>query len=252
MTRGPFRARTIAMTAAALLAAVGATTARGQDDTRKADGPPTLRVQGHAQLRKPADQVRMSIGVVTQAEDAGKALADNTVKMNAVVAAVREAGLEEREYQTGRFQIVPRQAPRPRPVPPDWRPKIIGYEVTNTIGVRTTKLDLAGTIIEKANRAGANTVQVTGFDLANPRRHRGEAIVQATNHAIEDARRLAEAASLDLVRILSITLDRPASPRPEMAMARAMADSGAAPPIQPGNVLVESRVDIVYEIAPKE
>ncbi len=53
------------------------------------------------------------------------------------------------------------------------------------------------------------------------------------------------------VRVLSITLDQAAAPRPtiqRMSAGMAMAES-APPPIQPGDVTVYANVTVVYEIA---
>ena len=155
---------------------------------------------------------------------------------------------------TGRFQIRPKYSRRPRQVPPDWKPQIVGFEVTNDLRIKTTRIDLAGKLIGTANTAGANSVEVTGFGLEDPRQYRAEAVATATRHAIEDARTLSEAASLDLVRILHVALDsKPVqTTAPQMAMqARAMADVGA-PPITPGDVTIRASVTIVYEIAPSE
>jgi uncharacterized protein YggE len=221
---------------------------------RKLEDTPRLTVRGEAELRRPADQMRIQVGVVSEAKEAGAALRDNSERMAAVVKAIAKAGLTEDEYQTGRFRIRPTYSRRPRQPQPDWKPMIIGYEVTNTVIIRTGKMDLAGSLIETANAAGANTVEVTGFDLADPRTHRAEAIGEATRHAIDDATTLAAAAGVDLVRIVSINLDRTPPPVADAYMARgraAMAEAGSTPPISPGDVTVRASVTIVYEIDQK-
>jgi len=169
-----------------------------------------------------------------------------------VITALEKAGLDRPEYETGRFSVQPIYERRPRNAGADWRARITGYQVTNTLAVRTRKLELAGKLIEAANDAGANSIDSISFDLANPRTHRGEAIATATTNARSDAGILARSAELKLVRIIAISLDE-AGWRPPVATMRtgvAMAEARIAPPIAPGEVTVRASVTIVYEVEP--
>ncbi len=227
----------------------------GADAPLKLEDTPKLTIRGQAELEKPADQVRLSIGVVTEDKEAGAALKDNNRLMEGVIKAIERVGLTEDEYETGRFRIRPEYDRRPRQPEPNWEPKIKGYEVTNTLVVKTKQLDLAGEIIAAANKAGANTAEISGFELSDQRRYRAEAIAEATRNALTDAATLAEAASLELVRVLAINLDNTPNRMPQRAMASrsaGMAEAGSRPPINPGDIKVTATVTIVYEIAPKE
>jgi uncharacterized protein YggE len=211
-----------------------------------------LTVRGEAEIEKPADQLRMSIGVQTNAVAAADALRENTQRMNEVIAALAKIGLEKSEYETGRFRIRPQYSERPRQPQPDWRPTIVGYQVVNALTVKTKKLDLAGATIEAANEAGANSIDVAGFQLSEPRMYRAEAIAAATRNALDDAAALAAAAGLRLVRIVAINLDHAGAETRELsfgAQARALAADGGPPPIAPGDVVVRAAVTVVYEIA---
>ncbi len=220
----------------------------GDDDTGEFENLPKLMVRGEAELDKPADRLRLTIGVVTEHAEATAALDENSRRMRDVVRALEKTGLTEGEYETGRFSIRPVYARRPRTADAQWRPHIVGYAVTNTLNIKTKKLELAGPLIEAANDAGANSIDSIGFDLADPRAHRAEAIRAAAANARADAAVLAEASGVRLVRILSVTLDE-AGWRPPVTLARgAMAEAAAAPPIQPGDVTVRAGVTIVYEI----
>lgn len=213
-----------------------------------------LTVRGDAELQKPADQLQLRLGTITEATEAAQAMELNSRVMQDVVAAIEKLGLDKKEYQTGRFQVRPTYSHRPRQPEPNWRPTITGYEVTNTIEIKTQKLELAGPLIESATKAGANNVESIAFDLADRRKHRGEVIAAATANAMADARVLAEASSQRLVRVLSINLDNAAIAPPvfDRSMGRAMmaAEAMEAPPINPGDVGVHANVTIVYEIAP--
>ena len=218
---------------------------------------PTLTVMGNAQLDKPADQMRLTIGIVTEGDDSQAAVQENSRQMNDVIAAMQKAGLAKEEYQTGQFQIHPRYSNPPRGhVDPNWKPQIIGFQVINRVMVKTKKLNVAGDLIKAATDAGANSIDSISFDLADPRKHRAEAIAAATGNARADAEALAGAAGQRLVRILSINLDSaPVQPMPDMRMMgsrMAMAESDVAPPIQPGEITIHASVTIVYEINGQE
>ncbi|MGD2062132.1 MAG: SIMPL domain-containing protein [Nitrospirota bacterium] len=215
---------------------------------------PHLAVRGVAVLEVPADQLRLNVGVITNAVTAQEALDSNTGKMKQVARALVAAGLSDADYETGQFEIRPQWSPRPRnPAPDDWRPHIVGYTVTNQLRVKTTRIDLAGKLIGAASEAGANAIDSISFDLADPRRHRGAAIAAAAANAIANARALATASSVRLVRVLSLGLDEAAAvPRPvrPAMMAEAMdLKMAVAPPITAGDVTVRASVQLVYEIA---
>ena len=215
---------------------------------------PRLTVRGDAELQRPADQLQLRLGVVTHAVEAAQAMQENSRVMEAVIDAIEQLGLTKAEYQTGRFNVQPEYAPPPRQPQPDWRPRITGYQVSNTLNIKTKKLEIAGDLIQAATDAGANNVESITFDLADQRKHRAEAIEEATRNAIADANVLAKASDQKLVRVLSINLDNAEAPQPmyrQEMMGRAMAtDMAPAPPIAPGDITVHAAVTIVYEIAP--
>ena len=214
---------------------------------------PTLQVRGEAVLEVPADELRLSIGVSSSGKSVEQALQQNSQALQRVEQALREAGLEQGEYSTGRFSLQPNWSPRPRNAESDWRPEIVGYTVQNSLQIKSTKLDQAGPWIEAASRAGANEIGQLVFGLANPDQHRERAIRSATEQARADARALAEAAGVKLTRILNAQLD-PAGQTPVVRMTnqplvRSMAAELAPPIIAPDDLQVRAEVSIVWQIS---
>ena len=214
---------------------------------------PQLTVRGESILNVPADQMLLTVGVVTSALSADAALEQNTKKMREVKKALSKLGLTADEYRTGQFQVQPQWEPRPRQPVQDWQPRIVGYRVTNSLKITTGKLDLAGRIIEASIKAGANDIGSISFGLADPRRDRADAIKLATANAQADALSLAEAASVKLVKILSARLDEavasPQTIRFESYGESALARAGSAPGITPGEVVVRASVTLIYQLA---
>lgn len=209
--------------------------------------PPRLSVSGTAVLHKPADLFSLNIGVITQNDDAETALKLNSDQMQKVISALTTAGLTKSEMKTGQFSVRPMYTEPPKILPPNWTPKIKGYEVTNSLIIETQQLSSAGTIIDAANSAGANSIDNIRFGLKDPRAFREEAIQTAASHAITDAKTLAAASKVKLVRALVINLDNtPSPPVSPVLFKRSLGDS--APPIEEGDVEVRAHVQIIYEI----
>jgi uncharacterized protein YggE len=246
--------RSILLPAVACAALACAPAVAGDEPDADAKNLSTLTVRGQAELHKPADQLQMQVGVVTEAQEPTEALDRNSEHMQDVIKALQRVGLTKDEYETGRFGVRPLYERRPRNAGVDWQPRITGYEVSNSLLIRTKKLDSAGKLIEAANKAGANSIDSITFDLADGRTHRAEAISEAARNARADAKTLADAAGVRLVRVVSVSLDDAGWHPPVAKMGRAMAvaEAGAAPPISPGDVTVRAGVTIVYEIRTAE
>ncbi len=244
--------RILALTALILLLAP----ARAQDNENTANnnqGPPILTVTGVGELRVDADELRLSLSVVAEGEedDSARVVMDENSRLaEAVMNALRNLGLNDKEIETGRFTIHPRYSTPKR----GEAPRIIGYRVENEVRVRTKKIEKAGEIIQHAIDSGANQVASISFGLADEQKHRADAIKTAAANARADADALAAASGVRLVRALRVALDQPQfagfEPRFEM-MTRAVADAAmpAAPPIQPGQVTLTARVTMVFEIS---
>ncbi len=213
---------------------------------------PKLVVSGSSALHKPADQVTLTISCVTQHETAENALSENNSSMQNVIANLQLAGLVKGEYHTGQFNVQPiySQAPRYN-IPDDWKAKIIAYEVTNSITVKTQKIELTPAIIDAAGQAGANHIANINFGLNDASQYRSEAITDATANAVRDAEAIARAANIQLVRILDIKLDQPSVyqiPGPNMHFMAKMAEDAF---IEAPDVDITANVVVTYEIASK-
>lgn len=209
---------------------------------------PKLTLSAQATIYKPADELHLKIGVVNIRDTAEEALAENSAKMQKVIAALEKSGLSKKDYETSQFSIHPTYTPYPTNPPADWRPSINGYEVSNSINIHTDKLNAAGKIIDVANKAGANSINDVSFGLHNSRQHWSEALAAATAHAISDANAISAAANVNLVRILSVTLDNTNVSSPHVNTAFFAKGMDATPPIEPGEVNITASVTIVYEI----
>lgn len=270
--------RTIAATLSAIaLASAGAmlpaTSALAQQIALPAPvletGHSLLTITGTATSDVAPDVAMFSAGVTTQAANASEALAENSRKMDAVITALKRAGIADRDIQTSNLSINPvysdpnrdammsaRMTGQPYvPPPPEQQlQKIIGYSVTNNVSVRQRDLKNFGRVIDTLVSAGANQVNGPSFSLDNPEPLLDKARAQAVRNARQRAQLYADAAGLKIVRILSIS-EGGGYFQPRMEM-RSYAMAGAPPPppppapVQPGQLELTANVSVLYELAP--
>lgn len=207
-----------------------------------------LSVTGQATVYVPADKLTMSVGVVTQNTHAQVALRENSDRMNLVIIALKKVGLKDNEFQTGQFSVTPTYTQPPKNPPPGRQQSISGYEVHNTINIRTKQFELAGAIIDEVGAGGANMIDNISFALDDPQPSKNEAITLAVQQAINYAETAARAAKVSLGPLLELSLN-PSVVAPHYKMnAYAMSAGDIGTPIHAGNVEVQVTAALVYEI----
>lgn len=214
-----------------------------------AEAPSQLIVQADATVQALPDRLKMRLGVVTEAPEAGEALSDNNQRMENLMLMLREIGLQQDDLATGQFQIRPEWSIPPRPTPANWQRKIVAYRVSNELLVETGRVDLAGDLLGLAQESGANQIGGLQFDLADPELHRLQAITAATQKAQRKAQALASAAGARLGEIISLSLDSSGNGfSPKLMMAEARTTTADAVPVAAGKVEVHAGVNIVYRL----
>ena len=207
---------------------------------------PTLSVSAEGRALRAPDVADLSGGVVTNAKTATQALADNAVKMSAVVAAVRKAGIAERDIQTSGINVQPqyRYVQNEAPV-------LTGYQVTNTVALRVRKLAEAGRLVDTLVGVGANQISGPNFRVDNSDAALDEARLAAVATAQARAALYAKAAGVRLKRLLTLSESGGEQPQVRPMMMRAMA-AKAAPETEviPGEVTLAVTVNLTFEIEP--
>lgn len=211
----------------------------------------TISVSGTGDVKGVPDEAHLTAGVLTEARTAAEALAGNSRAMNQVFATLKRLGIPEKSIQTSNFNISPRYADADPGQP--YVPKIIGYQVTNTVQVTIAGIDRVGPAMDALVTSGANQSQGIFFTIADPKPLEREARRKAVENAMEKARTIADAAGVHLVRIVSINEGGGyAPPMPFIAQRFAAETAIAAPPPPPpvaaGEATVMVNVSIVYEI----
>jgi len=227
--------------AALAVAAMMAIPARADDTPR-----PTLSLTGTGEVFAKPDMAVISSGVVTEAATAREALDANNEAIAAVIAAIKEAGIEAKDIQTSGFSVQPRYH-YPKKSDEADAPKIVGYTVQNAVSVKVRDLETLGGVLDKAVTVGANSISGIDFIVSDADARLDEARAIAMKDALRKAQIYAEAAGITLTRIQSINEIggfRPAPRKAMMMRAEAVSDV----PVEAGEQALSVEVNVTWEI----
>ena len=223
---------------------LAATPAMADDGKDLPDHGTRLDIVATGHVQRTPDVATIGAGVVTQANDAAKAMAANADRMTATVAALKKAGIADRDIQTAQVNLQPqyRYAENQPPVP-------TGYQVSNRVTVRLRDLKNAGRVLDALVAAGANQIDGPSFAVDKPEAALDEARTQAIATARARAELYAKAAGLRVVRIARISENdggqSPIRPMPVMAMAvRKAADT----PVEIGEQELAVTLSVSFEL----
>lgn len=228
----------------ALIAALLAATASNAQTVPPAI--PTITLSAEAKVSATPDIADIGAGVTTQAADANTALTQNAQRMSAVVAAIRKAGVAERDIQTSALNLQPQYR-----YAENQPPQLVGYQASNRVSVTLRDLRNAGRIIDALVAQGANQIDGPTFRIDKPEPLADQARRAAVATLRARAQLYAEAAGLRVRRVASISEGVPEvrpMPRP-MAMSAQMARAEKADsPVAPGEVDVAVTVTMSFEV----
>lgn len=225
-----------------------------------------LSITAEGQSRRTPDIAMFSAGVVTQAATASEAMSDNSRRMDQVVAALRSAGIAERDIQTSAINLSPRysnperdaqirarETRQPYIPPEDTAPRIVGYEARNTVQVRVRNLANMGRVIDTLVRVGANEVNGPNFTLDDQRLALDEARTEAITEGRQRAELYARASGLRVARILSISEGGGYHPVQQIFVTGARAGGAPPPPppptpVAPGELTLGVSVSMQFEL----
>lgn len=238
----PRRAGLFSAALATLLASGLAMTASAQSSQTANDGT-LLSISADAQATRVPDIATLSSGVVTQATDANTALRSNADQMTKVMAAIKAAGIAERDVQTTGISIYPQYR-----YAENQPPAITGYQASNTVNVKVRDISRLGKVLDALVASGSNQINGPSFEIDEPEAAYDEARRNALKKAQARAEMYASALGLRVRRIVSISEGggyNPPGPIPMMKMA---AMEARDTPVSPGETSLTASVNVVFEL----
>ncbi|HVF35428.1 MAG TPA: SIMPL domain-containing protein [Candidatus Saccharimonadia bacterium] len=204
-----------------------------------------LQVSAQGEVRRVPDVAQVGVGVVTEASDAKAALAANAAQMERVIAAVRKAGIADKDVQTTGVSLQPQyQYVENQP------PKLNGYQAHNRVSVKVRDVSKVGEVLDAFVSQGANQIDGPSFTLDKPEAALDEARQVALENARTRAAMYAKSLGLKVARIVSIdeTGGGFEPPRPMMMAKAEMAQDSAQTPIMPGEQAHGITLNVVFEL----
>ncbi len=202
----------------------------------------TITVTGTGMVTLTPDIAYINIGVRSQDASASVALTANNTSAAAVIAAIKSAGVADKDIQTTNFSIYPQQQYDNNGVM-----TTLIYVVDNTVYVTVRDLTKLGGLLDATVRVGANTINSISFDLADKTEALSQARAAAVTEAKKQADELTSAAGVSLGEVQNISYYDSSAPVPVMYERAAMAGGGSVP-VQSGSMQISTTVTIVYEI----
>lgn len=233
----------IALTAATLLSA--SLPAAAQDATPTANSTPaTVSVSGVGMVTVAPDTASVQLGVTVTEATLAEAQATASTQMEAVIAAVKAAGVEDKDIQTSTYYVSVVQSYDSNGNPT----KVSSFQVQNQVNVVIRDITKVGEVLDSAVSAGANTIYGVNFYVSDSTSAATQARKLAIDDAHQRAQELADAAGMTLGPVVSITEGFSSGPIYGRGGGMVADAAAPAPPIQAGSSTVEIDVTVVYQL----
>jgi len=200
-----------------------------------------VTVTGEGMVTATPDSAIIRLGVSSQGKTARAASDANAKDMSAVLAAIKETGIAERDIRTTSLSLNPIYDPnKTGPA------RLTGFRANNQVSVKIRDIGKLPSVLDRAIAAGANEMSGIEFLVST----QAKLLDQARAAAIADARRKAElyanAAGMKVGRVMAIAEEGSAPPTRLYQALRA----GAAPSIAiaPGEQSLRAVVTVSYEL----
>ena len=228
-----------ALALSAVIAAAFAAPAESQQP--QAERPANIIVTGEGSISAAPDYAEITAGVTTKAKTAKEATDANAKLMAAVIAALRDAGIAQKDIATTRFSVQPVYATQQNA-----EPKLTGFSASNQVAVTIRQIDKVGEIADRMVAAGVTNIGNLVFLHSDT----SKLLDQAREAAVADARRKAElyarASGVGLGRVVWIN-ENPAY-TPVVPMLRAMPGT-VTTPIAGGEDMLRVEIAVGFDIA---
>jgi uncharacterized protein YggE len=203
-----------------------------------------LEISATGEATRVPDIAIISAGVVTRAATAKAALQQNAAQMERVRAALRRAGIAERDIQTANINLNPEYR-----YVENQPPRLTGYSASNQLNVRFRDIGATGDILDALVAQGANQINGPSLTIDKPQEALDEARAKAIAVGRARAELYARSLGMRVVRLLSVSESSGTyhGPRPMAVMAEARGGD-ASTKIDPGEQKLEVTLGMAFEL----
>ena len=231
----------VMMSFAILLSAPVVTSAESQKEVRDA----TVSVSAECSVKIVPDIAEISLSITDTGETAAAVQEQNTQKLNAVLEALKQMGVDENCIRTSGYNIYPNY---------DYQEyqKITGYTVTVFLKISGQKIEDTGKIINVCVSQGINGIDGISYSCSGYQEAYQEALTKAVEEARATAETIAAASGKSLGDVIEVTEgyqdttyrydDALDAKRTGEAAEEYLMDAGTDVPMMPGEAVITASV----------
>lgn len=225
------------------------------------NAPHEVAVSGEGKAFAKPDIALISLGVTSEAAKSQDAVNQNNAKMDEIIKALKNVGVEDKDIQTtlynlnpvygyGAEQPIPLGAPASGAVSVYPRPsnRIVGYSLDQQVEVKIRNFDNINSILDAATSKGANMVGSLQFTIDDMEKFRAEAREKAIAQAKEKATLLFQQAGLSIDKLVDVSEGFGSGPMPLSQRFAAATEKSVAPNIQAGQLEIDSTITLTYRV----
>lgn len=228
-------------------AVIGNVTAQLPEESRDK----LIHVSGTGKVTTTPDQAVIVFAVETENTDVKTAQQQNAQRMDAVINALKNAGIPEKDIRTAAYNIIPVTESDSKGLT---TARVKYYRVINTLEVTLNDVGRAGEIVDLAVENGANKVNRFSFTLSDAKQQefRSQALTASVTQARGDADAVAAAIGKTIVDVKEVNVGNNYVPLAYDSRYSGMemtAGSAVPTPLEAGEIDVTATVSITYVIS---
>ena len=204
-----------------------------------------LDVTATGEATRVPDVAIITAGVATRSSTAGGAIQENSARMDRVLAALKRAGVADRDVQTSSINLNPEYRYQENKAP-----ELVGYSASNQVSIRFRDIRNSGKILDALVAEGANQINGPNLTIDKPETALDEARTNAIASGRARAELYARALGKRVTRIVSVSEgggNYPVPP-PMPVMVERMAAQAADTKIVAGEQKLQVSVTMVFEL----
>ncbi len=195
------------------------------------------------------DTAQMTFSVKTTAKTVEAASAENKLLAGKIISSVKsKLDLAKGDtIKTSDFSVYPQYS-----YPKDGKPVLVGYEVQNSINVKTKKVSSVGNLIDAAIKSGANQLNNLSFSLSDEKTSCDDLYAGVVKDAQSQAYVISKALNTSIAGIKGInancSIENPNRMYGAVMMKGAAESSSVSTPVEAGKIKVNATITAEFYV----
>jgi uncharacterized protein YggE len=202
-----------------------------------------LDITATGEVTRVPDVAIITAGVVTKSATASGAIQEAANRMQRVLAALKRAGVEDRDIQTSNVSLNPEYR-----YPENQSPQLTGYSASNQLTIRFRDIRNSGKILDALVSQGANQISGPNLTIDKPEAALDEARAKAIAEGRARADLYARSLGMRVVRVVSVSESGGYAVPPPMPMFARAEAAQADTKIVPGEQKLQVSLAITFEL----